>query len=92
MTIFANSRYANQPVVVLANADGSYSPTVFRGAVGLPPTFLHYELQMGDRFDILAFKFYQDSTLHWVIADANPEIFFPGGLLKPGTTIRIPVS
>lgn len=92
MTIYANSRYANQPVKILPNADGTYSPTVFRSAVGLPPTFLHVEFRMGDRFDSLAYHYYGDSTLYWLIADANPEIFFPGGLVAPRTIIRIPIS
>lgn len=90
MTVFSNSRYANQPIVMLPNADGSYSPAIFRGVSPLPTTFFHYVLQQGDRFDILAYNFYSDATLSWMIADANPEIIFPGGILTPGQTIRIP--
>jgi nucleoid-associated protein YgaU len=92
MTVYSGSRYANTPVLTLPNDDGSYSPALFRGAAGLPPSFLHYVLHQGDRFDILADHFYGDSTLWWLIADANPEMFFPGGLLPIGQTIRIPLS
>jgi Phage Tail Protein X len=92
VTILANSRYVTQPVLVLPNDDGSYSPTVFRGPIGLPATFYHYQIRQGDRFDIIANSFYGDSTLYWLIADANPEIFFPGGILTPGVTVRIPID
>jgi nucleoid-associated protein YgaU len=43
----------------------------------------------GDRMDNLAAQFYNDPTQWWRIADANPEIFFPGQM-APGSIIRIP--
>jgi nucleoid-associated protein YgaU len=51
--------------------------------------FLHYETALFDRLDTLAYRFYGDSTLWWMIADANPEILFPEPLV-PGSVIRIP--
>jgi len=44
-----------------------------------------------DRLDLLAFSFYGDSNLWWVIASANA---LPGDSLVPipGTQLRIPVS
>lgn len=33
--------------------------------------FEEYFIQDGDRADILAFRFYNDSTLHWIIMYAN---------------------
>jgi nucleoid-associated protein YgaU len=44
-----------------------------------------------DRLDLLAFSFYGDSNLWWVIASANA---LPGDSLAPipGTQLRIPVS
>lgn len=43
----------------------------------------------GDRYDTLAFDFYNDSSLWWVIASANT--FRSSALpLKPGVQIRIP--
>ena len=45
--------------------------------------------QPGDRLDDLAFKFYKDPTMWWVIANAN-------GLnsmnVEEGLSIRVPVS
>jgi nucleoid-associated protein YgaU len=44
---------------------------------------------MGDRLDLLAFDFYGDSTLYWVIASANSisgDSLYP----DPGMQLRIP--
>jgi nucleoid-associated protein YgaU len=43
----------------------------------------------GDRFDTLAYREYGDPLLWWVLAQANPEIFYPDEI-PVGTVIRIP--
>lgn len=44
---------------------------------------------LGDRLDLLAFDFYGDTSLWWVIASANA---LPGDslYLEPGAQIRVP--
>lgn len=46
---------------------------------------------VGDRLDLMAFDFYGDAELWWVIASANS---LPGDSLvpTPGTQLRIPVN
>lgn len=44
----------------------------------------------GDRFDVLASEFYQDSSLWWIIASANPSISRDTLNITPGVQIRIP--
>jgi phage tail protein X len=45
----------------------------------------------GDRFDILAQQYYNDSSLWWVISIANNNIFNQNSLVIPeGIQIRIP--
>lgn len=46
---------------------------------------------LGDRLDLLAFDFYGDTSLWWIIASANA---LPGDslYLEPGSQIRIPVN
>jgi len=46
--------------------------------------------QFGDRLDNLAYQFYQDSTLWWIISIANPDL--PNDSLYPplGYQLRIP--
>lgn len=60
-----------------------------------PPTLLsqlddlHYQVQMGDRIDLLSFKFYGDPILWWVIAVANDLEILPTDL-NVGDTLLIP--
>jgi hypothetical protein len=47
--------------------------------------------EWGDRFESLAFQFYGDVTLWWIIAIANPNIVdFASIFLPIGSQIRIP--
>jgi len=47
----------------------------------------------GDRLDTLAFEFYQDLTLWWIISRANPDkIQRDTFIVKPGLQIRIPTD
>jgi nucleoid-associated protein YgaU len=47
----------------------------------------------GDRLDNLAFEFYNDLTLWWVISIANPDkIKRDTFVVKPGLQIRIPTD
>jgi|TARA_R110000822_G_scaffold78048_5_gene187028 hypothetical protein len=43
-----------------------------------------------DRYDLLAYQYYQDPTLYWVILIGNPQL--PQDTLSPpvGSQIRIP--
>jgi nucleoid-associated protein YgaU len=47
---------------------------------------------VGDRLDSLAYQFYRDATLWWIIAMANNNatkgLMFP----EPGTQLRIPTD
>jgi hypothetical protein len=45
--------------------------------------------ETGDRLDTLAFQYYKDSSLWWIIASANNIHNAPFGL-KDGTILRIP--
>jgi len=45
----------------------------------------------GDRLDLLAYSYYKDSSLYWIIASANE---LPGNSLipPPGVQLRIPTA
>jgi hypothetical protein len=47
--------------------------------------------QFGDRLDNIAYKFYQDPSLWWIISSANPDL--PKDSLYPplGYQLRIPI-
>jgi len=46
--------------------------------------------QQGDRFDVLAQDFYQDSSLWWIIAIGNPQVTLGSLLIPSGLQLRIP--
>lgn len=52
---------------------------------------LRYEVSRGDRIDLLAYKFYGNPDLWWVIAIAN-DMEMPATGLNEGETIRIPTA
>lgn len=45
----------------------------------------------GDRFDLLSYKYYKDSSYWWVIAHAN-NIFNGSLMIPPGIQLRIPTN
>lgn len=47
--------------------------------------------QTGDRLDTLAYQFYEDSSLWWIIASANNVHDAPFAL-PDGTELRIPMN
>lgn len=52
-------------------------------------TDVSHEFKMGERIDNLAQKYYNDTTLGWIIMCGNPEYYNELEILY-GTTIRIP--
>tara|TARA_R110000823_G_scaffold259267_2_gene380484 strand:- start:1121 stop:1441 length:321 start_codon:yes stop_codon:yes gene_type:complete len=47
--------------------------------------------EFGDRFESLAYQFYGDTTLWWIIAISNPNIVKFNSIFLPiGSQIRIP--
>jgi len=52
---------------------------------------IQYTVTFTDRIDLLAYKFYGDPVLWWVLALANSMEILPTDL-KPGSVIRVPSS
>jgi hypothetical protein len=47
---------------------------------------------IGDRLDVIAYDYYRDSELWWVISVANNNITKGSIYPKPGTQLRIPTN
>ena len=47
---------------------------------------------VGDRLDSLAYSYYRDSTLWWIISIANNNITKGSLFPEPGTQLRIPTN
>jgi len=91
MTIFMGSRYAGVPTQQVSDANGE-KVTVFEVRPTTDSSRLQYgteQAKSGDTFEALARKHYGDGNLWYVLADANPDIFWPLSL-EAGSIIRIP--
>ena len=92
MPIFEQSRYETADVIAIADDAGVYHTTIVPTRVVYPPTtYTRHLVKQGDRFDSMAFEAYGDAEFWWVIADANPQIFYPDDLM-PGSVLNIPSS
>tara|TARA_R110000782_G_scaffold258016_1_gene347556 strand:+ start:12 stop:320 length:309 start_codon:yes stop_codon:yes gene_type:complete len=59
--------------------------------IPLSNTDLYIITKDGDRLDLLADTFYNDTSLWWIISQANPQVLKGDGIvLKSGLQIRIP--
>ena len=65
--------------------------TVRYPEVPLSSEDIYVYTQQGDRFDVLARQYYQDSSLWWVIAIGNPQVTLGSLLIPSGLQLRIPV-
>ena len=64
--------------------------TVRYPEVPLSSEDIYVYTQQGDRFDILAKQFYQDSSLWWVITIGNPQVTLGSLIIPEGIQLRIP--
>ena len=84
------NRYKDTSIKIDENKNRYYTNTLYPE---IPPSIndIYVLTQIGDRLDILANNFYQDTSLWWIISKANPnKIRRDSLLLKPGIQIRIP--
>lgn len=89
--ILQSSRYTNAVRVRATLADGSFKWAVLfeRASDNRNVTYKYRTAAMGDRFDILAAQEYGDPGLWWLLARANPQVFFPDDI-QAGVALRIP--
>jgi len=85
------NRYRNIPI--FRNSKGRrYYANVKYPDIPFRDSDIYVIAQKGDRFDLLAYQYYQDSTLWWIIPSANPR-FKPNSLYPTlGHQIRIPTD
>ena len=80
-------RYSKTPVTVDKSGIRAYTTTYYP-SVPLSDTDVFVYVREGDRVDTLAYKYYNDPTLWWIIAKANA--IHGKAALKIGTVVRIP--
>ena len=74
----------------IANVGAEFYTTNFYPQIPLNSNDIYVITDFGDRLDLLANQFYNDPTLYWVIASANPdEIELDSLSVKGGIQLRI---
>jgi phage tail protein X len=66
---------------------GKYYPTI-----PLSENDIYVITTVSDRLDLLAYRYYNDTSLWWIIAAANNNINKGLLFITPGTQIRIPTD
>lgn len=93
--IVKGSRYENAEAFTLpAGVDKGFTGIRPR-VIGPASAVLEYTVKEGDRLDLLALYFYDNSRRWWRILDANPDLMFGADLMLDrsiGEVILIPRS
>jgi nucleoid-associated protein YgaU len=84
------SRYDNNPIKKTFDGKEVYRTKIYPN-IPLKDTDVYVMTETGDRLDTLAFQYYEDSSLWWIIAAANNIHDAPMGL-QDGTILRIPLN
>lgn len=84
------SRYKNNKIKKTYDGREVYRPKIYPN-IPLRDSDIYIMSETGDRLDTLAFQYYEDPTLWWIIASANN---IHDGLmgLEDGTILRIPLN
>ena len=85
-------RYSSTDILKTANTNIPYYKGKFYPDIPLSETDEYVITTVGDRLDSLAFSYYNDATLWWVIAAANNNITKGALYPAPGTQLRIPTD
>jgi len=84
------SRYTNNKTKKTFDGSEVFRPKIYPN-IPLTDSDVYVMTETGDRLDTLAFEYYEDASLWWVIAAANNIHDAPMGL-KDGTILRIPLN
>ncbi len=82
------SRYSNNEIQKLKDGREVYRTKIYPN-IPLKDTDMYIVSQEGDRLDTLAYQYYDDQSLWWIIATAN-NIHDATFAVEDGTILRIP--
>lgn len=82
-------RYTTFPIIEKTDTGKRYYGTVIPDNTTLQDNEVVHEAVVGDRWDLLAYKYYRNASLWYEIARANNAL--NGSIfIKPGTVVTIP--
>jgi hypothetical protein len=85
------TRYENSSILITSDYRPYYKGKFYPN-IPLSENDVYVITTVGDRLDSLAYSYYQDANLWWVIAMANNNITRGALYPAPGTQLRIPVD
>jgi hypothetical protein len=85
------TRYDNN--IILKTPDGKpyYKGKVYP-SIPLSESDIYVITTIGDRLDYMAYSYYRDSELYWIISVANNNVTKGSLFPVPGTQMRIPTD
>ena len=83
------NRYLNIPIIKSNDGKQMYATSRYP-EVPLSENDIYVYTSQGDRYDLLALNYYNNKSLWWVIAVANPSISLGTLIIPEGVQIRIP--
>lgn len=86
------NRYENVSILKTKYTNRPYYKNVFYPKIPLLASDEYIITTVGDRLDGLAYNYYGDSTLWWIISVANDNVTRGTLFPSPGTQLRIPVE
>lgn len=89
--IYEGSRYDGERVVQVKDHLGRMQPAIYVSHT-VDQQYFQFDIYVskeGDRLDNIANDVYDDPEMWWIIARANPEVFYPEDIPQ-GTILRIP--
>lgn len=86
------NRYENTAILKTAYTNRPYYKGKFYPNIPLSESDVYVITTVGDRLDSLAFSYYNDPTLWWIIAAANNNATSGKLFPEPGTQLRIPTD
>lgn len=85
------NRYNNATILTTTNYRPYYKSRFYPN-IPLSESDVYVITTVGDRLDSLAFSYYRDPTLWWIIAMANNNATNGALYPVPGTQLRIPTN
>jgi hypothetical protein len=86
------NRYNDPTILKTEYTNRPYFKGKFYPDIPLSESDVYVVTTVGDRLDSLAFSYYRDSTLWWIISVANNNITKGTLYPVPGTQLRIPIE
>lgn len=85
------TRYNNPTILRTSGGKPYYKGKVYP-SIPLSETDVYVVTTIGDRLDLLAYQYYRDVNLWWIISVANNNVTKGSLFPAPGTQLRIPTD